>query len=197
MTLIPLRGGAQGLSLSYDLEALLDAQPNLNAVLETVWAGLLHVVSERWPDWPVEVWTRVAGGPDADGEGSDDGERGDGGAWQLQFRVFFGGDGSMDSKEVQTMVSFVLRALRLRLGADPELGWGGISDSWHPLWAVDDESVYRLLAPEATVEPSVYQLGHYGGEPAWFAATLEAWPLRNAEAPIELAEADTAWAFDH
>ena len=57
--ILPLRAGALGLSLCYELDGLIQKHRDLNRSLEEAWASLLTVLTERWPDWPIEVWTRL------------------------------------------------------------------------------------------------------------------------------------------
>ena len=193
---IPLRASGEALILSWDLEALAAATPNLNLDLEKVWAGLLTVVRDSWPDWPVELWTcveeteqaiEVDADPDAEGPSP----------YRLRFAFFFGG-GDRQTKTSAAMASFVLAALGNAVPLEPRADWGVIAPNWKPLWVVDDGAVLRLFAPEATLDRSVYLLGSYAGRPTWFAASEEAWPLQRAQEQIgiELADADVSWAFD-
>ncbi len=192
MTLIlPVRGGNQGLGLGYPLSKLVDAHDDLNRALEEAFAGLLTVLCEGWPDWPIEIWTRLVEPVVLDGPDDDDEEAPD---WTLEFRLFFAGEGPAHN-DVTAMLSVVTQGMSAVLQVEPKVSWAGIDPTWKPLWAIDDAAIYRLLAPERTVDPAVYMLGHYAGRPAWFAAALEAWPLQGAGLPISLAEADTGWAF--
>ncbi len=184
MTILPLRAGERGLCLDYPLTALLGRHRDLNRALEEAWAGLLTVVCEGWPDWPLEVWTRLE-------ERRSEGEEP---TWCLRFCLFFAGEGP-DNQDVAAMCDFATRGLQGVLEESPEVSWGGIDPGWQPLWAVDDASVYRLLAPEASLSRAVYLLGSYAGRPAWFAAALEAWPLHGSGLPIHVAEVDTSWVF--
>ncbi len=52
-----------------------------------------------------------------------------------------------------------------------------------------------MIADTQTIEPSVWLLGHYAGEPEYFAASFEAWPLQYTGLPVEKAEADLGWTF--
>ncbi len=203
--LIPLRAGHEALIVSWDLEEIVATLPQPNVELEKIWAGLLVVVRDSWPDLPVEVWTHVAERDlateiDVDAvpadEEDEDGQ-GQPSPYRLQFAVFFGGD-DRTSKTAAAMASFVLAGLSRAVPVEPEADWGPISPAWKPLWAIDDAQVMRLFAPEATLERSVYLLGSYAGRPTWFAASEEAWPLQRARAAIgiDLADADVSWAFD-
>ena len=187
MLILPLRAGERGLCLDYVLAALTKRHADLNRALEEAWAGLLTVVSESWPDWPLEVWTRLE---EEDEPDPDTGEP----RWKLRFCLFFADEGP-DNQDVAAMCDFATRGLQGVLELSPAVSWGGIDPDWSPLWAVDDATVYRLLAPEPTLSRGVYLLGSYAGQPAWFAATLEAWPLHGSSLGIELAEADSGWAF--
>jgi len=183
--ILPLRAGAIGLSLRYELDGLVQKHRDLNRSLEETWASVLTVLTERWPDWPVEVWSNLT--PTA----ADDGKP----TWDLEFRVFFAGE-QTNSRDVTAMVEFVVRGLADFLAAPAQVGWDGIRLGWHPLWAIDDGGVYRMLAPERTLDRAVYMLGHYAGQPSYFAAAVEAWPLSQAGLHIGLAEADLGWTFD-
>lgn len=184
MTVLPMRGGAEGLALCFDLDELLDAHTVLNPALEQAWASALLVLAEGWPDVPVEVWARVDEGADGDGL-----ER-----VELGYRVFFAGEGR-GSEVADSMSAFLRRALSQVLGVEPELSWLGVEPNHWPIWAIDDGAVYRLLAADRTIEESVLLVGEYGGEPTLFSAALEAWPLHDLDLGIQLAEADTDWAF--
>lgn len=188
--LIPMRGGEEGLVVTWDLAELYGLVPRPNVEFERVWAGVLTVVRDSWPDWPVEVWGMVTetGDDESEGEPSN--------TYSLSFAVFFGGEGRQ-SKTAAAMAAFVLSALNKSLPLAPASSWGQVDPDWKPLWVIDDAEVMRMLAPEATVEPSVYMLGSYAGVPTLFAASVEAWPLKPARGAIgvELAEADVAWAF--
>jgi len=183
--IVPLRGAAQAMSVVYDLAELTAAHNDLNRTLEEAWGGLLTVLTERWPDWPIEVWTRLL---------SEEQEEGDP-KWHLQFLVSFAGE-QADNREVAAMTGFLLRGLSRCLGKDAKLNRCPVSPDCKPLWVIDDARVLRLLVPEATLDDAVFMLGHYAGLPAYFAASVSAWPLTNSEAHIALAEADLAWAFD-
>jgi hypothetical protein len=187
--LLPLRGGSIALAITYDLDDLIEAHPHLNPALEQVWASVLGVSSERWPDWPLEVWSRVSVGV-MEADGHDPPVK----RYEVSYRVFFGGEGP-EVSDVVAISNFLVRGLAGLIRATPELSWGTIDPTWRILWAVDDGRVVRLLAPARSLGPSVFLLGHYAGEPTYFAATIEAWPLSTARLKIELAEADTAWAF--
>jgi hypothetical protein len=212
--LIPLRAGDEGLILSWDLEEVVGVLRDPNLEFERLWAGLLTVMRDSWPDWPIEVWAAV---DDASGDserdfgaafGEEDDEEvdadlppaeQDGAAspFRVKFALFFGGDGR-DSMTGAAMASFAIAAIARALPVEPVADWGHISPDWKPLWVVDDEVIYRLYAPEATIDSAMYLLGSYAGLPTWFAASEEAWPLHQAYAQlgIELADADTSWAFD-
>ena len=186
--LLPMRGGGIALAVTYDLDVLVDSHPHLNPTLEQTWASLLSVMMERWPDWPVEVWSRVAIGLKAEDDGPPVKR------WEVSYRVFFAGEGP-DVSDVVAMSNFLVQGLAGLLKAAPELAWGTIDPDWHALWAVDDGQVVRCLAQERGLGPAVFLVGHYAGEPTYFAATVEAWPLSTAALNVELREADTAWAF--
>ena len=185
--LIPLRAGDEGLVVSWNLGELFAVLPRPNVELERIWAGVLTVVRDSWPDWPVEVWGTIT-------ETSEEGDEAP--TFALSFAIFFGGEGR-GSKTAAAMAAFVLSALNKALPLEATSTWGRIDPDWKPLWVIDDAEVLRLLAPEHTVEPSVYMLGSYAGIPSLFAASLEAWPLTPARRQIgvELAEADVEWAF--
>jgi hypothetical protein len=187
--LMPLRGGPIALAITYDLDELVEAHPHLNPTLEETWASVLSVMAERWPDWPLEVWSRVAVGIKAAIDDTPSTPR-----YELSYRVFFGGEGP-DVSDVVAMSNFLVQALAGLIQAAPELAWGTIDPAWRSLWAVDDGEVIRLIATERALGPSVYLVGHYAGEPTYFSAAVEAWPLSTARLPIKLVEADTAWAF--
>ena len=51
--LIPMRAGDEGLVVSWDLEELVAVLPRPNVELERVWASVLTVVRDSWPDWPI------------------------------------------------------------------------------------------------------------------------------------------------
>ena len=189
MRTLPLRAGRNGLRLDYPLTGLIARHKDLNRSIEEAWAGLLTVVCEGWPDWPIEVWTRLVEQEVEDGAEEDEGAR-----WTLSFCVFFAGEGPENS-DVAAMCDFATRGLQGVLELSPSVSWAGVDPAWKPLWAVDDAAIYRLLVPEATLNGAVYLLGSYAGQPAWFAATVEAWPLHEVALPIELAEADLGWAF--
>lgn len=189
--LIPMRGGPEALVVSWDLNELFGVLPRPNLELERVWAGLLTVVRDSWPDWPVEVWACIEDTTELTDETEEPAA-----SFSLSFAVFFGGEGRT-SKTAAAMAAFVLSALNKALPLEARSSWGGIDPRWKPLWVVDDAEVLRMLAPEHTVEPSVYMVGSYAGIPSLFAASLEAWPLKPARRQIgvELAEADVEWAF--
>ena len=182
--IIPLRGAARAMSVVYDLEELTAAHKDLNCTLEECWGGLLTVLTERWPDWPIEVWTRLLS---EEKEGKQ--------TWYLQFLVSFAGE-QADNREVAAMTEFLLRGLSRYLRGEAQVNRCPISLECKPLWVVDDARVLRLLVPEHTIDLAVFLLGHYAGEPAYFAASVSAWPLANSDARIALAEADMAWAFE-
>ena len=182
--IVPLRGAAQAMSVVYGLEELTAAHKDLNYTLEEAWGGLLTVITERWPDWPIEVWARLLA-QEEDGKPK----------WYLQFLVSFAGE-QADNRDVAAMTELLLRGLSRCLGKDAQINRCPISPDCKPLWVIDDTEVLRLLVPEHTIDGAVFMLGHYAGEPAYFAASVSAWPLANSNASIALAEADTAWAFD-
>jgi hypothetical protein len=184
MRTLPLRADGPGLRLEYSLTELVAKHPDLNRSLEEAFAGLLTVVCEGWPDWPIEVWTRLVGV-----EVEDEEPR-----WIVSFCIFFGGEGP-DNSDVAAMVDFSIRGLQGVLELSPIIGWAGVDSTWKALWAVDDAQICRLQVPEATVDGAIFLLGSYAGQPAWFAATTEAWPLRDAGLPIALAQVDLGWAF--
>ena len=187
--ILPMRGGPIGLAITYDLDELIEANSHLNPMLEQVWASVLSVIAERWPDWPIEVWGQVAVGLSEAEEDKPPVPR-----WEALYRVFFGGEGP-DVPDVVAISNFLVQGLAALIDAPPELAWGTIDPDWFVLWAIDDGNVIRLLAPARSLEPSVFLIGHYAGEPRYFAAALEAWPLSTARLDIEFAEADTDWAF--
>ncbi len=188
--LLPLRGGAIALAITYDLDELVEAHPHLNPTLEQTWASVLSVMAERWPDWPMEVWSRIAVGMKPAEDDAPGTAR-----YELSYRVFFAGEGP-DVSDVVAMSNFMVQGLAGLIQAAPELAWGTITPDWRALWAVDDGAVVRLIATERAIGPSVYLIGHYGGEPTYFSAAVEAWPLSTARLAIQMAEADTAWAFE-
>jgi len=190
--MIPLRGGRHALGLRYSLNELLAVHGDPNRVLEEAWAGLLSILVRNWPDWPIEVWVRLAAGAVTD-DPTDDEEAG----WDVEFAVSFADQGP-DSKDVTAMIDAVTRGLKAVLQVEGALAWTRIDPDWNPMWAVDDGQVYRLLAPEPTIEQTVYLIGSYAGVPSMFASTLEAWPLARARRKlgVELADVDTGWAFD-
>lgn len=191
--IIPLRGGPEGLVIRWDIEEFAATVPRANVEIERIWAGLLTVVRDSWPDWPVEVWGAVeeVERDEDDAEGDSDAE-----AFSLSFAVFFGSEDRTD-KTAASMASFVLSAIHKALPLEPSSSWGTIDPTWKPLWTIDDAQVVRLFAPEATLDESVYLLGSYAGRPAWFAAALEAWPLVHTarDIGIELHDCDVSWAF--
>jgi hypothetical protein len=190
--LIPLRGGRQCLALAWQFQEIWERHDDLNRTLEQCFAGLLKVLAESWPDWPVEIWGSLVDRGLAEDEEEPD--QGFSPRWWLEYRVSFGGEGP-EQKDVAAMVAFVSQGLASVLGADPEVSWGSVDPDWRALWVVDDAEVYRLLAAEWTDEASVFLIGHYAGQPTLFAATLEAWPLKHARLGIRTAEADLGWAF--
>jgi hypothetical protein len=187
--LIPVRGGHLALALEYDFQGLVDRHPDLNRTMEEAWASLLSVVAESWPDWPIEVWSNLSKVEAVD---PDDPESLP--TWRLGYRVTFSGQDA-SNPDVAAMVAFITQGLGKVVDGDPEVSWAGISPGWRALWVVDDTQVFRMIADTQTIESSVWMLGHYAGEPEYFAATFEAWPLRHAGLPIERAEADLGWAF--
>ncbi|MCO4773640.1 MAG: hypothetical protein KDA24_26645 [Deltaproteobacteria bacterium] len=194
--MIPLRAGDEALVISWDLEEIAATLGNLNVEMERVWASLLTVVRDSWPEMPIEVWTTVEEVeliPEVDA----DPEPQPISPYRLKFAVFFGGGDRM-SKTVAAMASFVLSGISRAMPLEPEASWGTIAPDWKPLWAVDDANVLRLFAPERTLDRSLYLLGSYAGRPMWFAASEEAWPLQKAQEAIgiSLADADVTWAFD-
>jgi len=182
--IIPIRGARQALTISWDLDELVLRFDDLNKTLEQLWLSILSVLVERWPDWPVEVWTRLT--PIVEGEKS---------RYELDFLISVGSAGP-DDKHVAAVVRFLTAGVVKLVSTPPRFGWERIQADCKPLWLIDDAQVYRVLAPEDSVDRSVYLLGHYAGEPTWFAATLEAWPLHGAQLPLRLTDVDTAWAFD-
>ena len=182
--IIPLRGSRQALTIGWDLDDLVLQFDDLNRTLEELWLSVLSVLVERWPDWPVEVWTRLR--PIIDPEKP---------RYALDFLISVGAAGP-DDKHVAAVVRFLTAAVAKLIPGPPQLAWGRVDIDCKPLWVIDDGKVYRALAPEAAVERSVYLLGHYAGQPTWFAATLEAWPLHGAQVPLELIDVDMAWAFE-
>ena len=207
--MIPLRGGAEGLVLSFDVEDFVASASRPNVEIEKFWAGMLTVLRDRWPDWPIEVWGTIEGVDDEPIDLStieDDDEEPEPlppidpnappNSFTLSFMVFFGGE-ERSEPTVAAMAAFVVSAATRALPLEPNVRWGKLSEGWKPLWAVDDEEVLRLYASEATVEESVYLLGSYGGVPTLFAASMEAWPLQGASEQIgvQLADADPEWAW--
>ncbi len=187
---IPLRGAQTALAMDYSMAELMEEQNDLNRALEEAWAGLLTVLVRNWPDWPIELWSRV------DEVVPEDPTDEEGSAYFIRFRLSFAGEGPANS-DVTAMLDVVTRGMRAVTRVQPLLDWDGIGVDWLPLWAIDDGKVYRLLAPEMTVEDSVYMVGVYGGEPTLFAGTLEAWPLNQSRGAlgIEIAGVDLGWAF--
>lgn len=187
---IPLRGAQIALAMDYSMAELMEEHNDLNRALEEAWAGLLTVLSRNWPDWPIELWSRV------DEIVPDDPTDESGSTYLIRFRLSFAGEGPANS-DVTAMLDVVTRGMRAVTRVEPVLGWDGIGVDWLPLWAIDDGVLYRLLAPEMTVEDSVYMVGVYGGEPTLFAGTLEAWPLNLSRSAlgIEIAGVDLGWAF--
>lgn len=192
MITIPLRGAQHALGLRYSLPELLSLHGDPNRVLEEAWAGLLSIWSRNWSDWPIEVWVRLLENY-TKGDGADEPEAV---AWEVEFAISFAEQGP-DNGDVAAMIDAGTRGLRAVLKVDASLSWTRIDPDWHPLWAIDDGRVYRLLAPEPTIERTVYLIGIYSGVPAVFASTLEAWPLAHARTTlgVRLAEVDTGWAF--
>jgi len=188
--IIPLRGADIALGIDYSMGELMEEHQDINRTLEEAWAGLLTLLVRNWPDWPIELWSRLDEIP------NDDPTEDLPSQYLIRFRLSFGGEGPSNS-DVTAMLDVVTRGLRAVVRVEPELSWDGIGVDWFPLWAVDDGKVFRLLAPEATVENSVYMIGVYAGEPTLFAGTLEAWPLTGSRAAlgIEIAEVDLGWAF--
>ena len=182
--IVPLRGAAQAMAVTYSLEKLTAAHDDLNRTLEESWGGLLTVLTERWPDWPIEIWGRLLAFEEDEQP-----------KWHLQFLVSFAGE-QADNRDVVAMTGFVLRGLGRCLGIEPLVNRCPVGPDSKPLWVVDDGAVLRLLVPEATIDRAIFMLGHYAGQPAYFAASTEAWPLARSEISIGLAEADLAWAFD-
>ncbi len=181
--MLPLRGGPVSLALDYDLNALAQAHRNLNATLEQSWAALLTVICERWPDWPVEVWSQVV--PDDESKAKS--------PWKLSYRIYFAGEGQ-ENPEVTAIASFLVQGLGRFLKSKVAVEWSGGCFDWRPLWAIDDARVFRLLVPEQTLAPSLFLVGHYGGLPSYFASTVESWPLADAGLAIGLADVDTEWS---
>ncbi len=198
--LIPLRGGATTLGLEWDLEELVALNKNLNRTLEEAWGGLLTVLVESWPDWPIEVWSRLERrepeGDEAQEVQATPGAEPDAKVerWVLAYRVSFANEGA-ENADVAAMVTYVTRGLAAVLQVAPEVSWDAIEPGWKALWAIDDTQVYRLIADERTMEPSLWMVGQYAGLPSYFAATLEAWPLQGVRLPLKHAEADLGWAF--
>mgnify|MGYP007046914794 CR=1 FL=1 len=179
--------------VSWDLGELYAVLPRPNVEFERVWAGVLTVVRDSWPDWPVEVWgfvSEVFEDLDPTVEATEEQ------TFRLSFAIYFGGEGR-ESKTAAEMAAFVISALTKSIPMPPTPTWGGIDPDWKPMWAIDDAVLYRLLAPEATLEPSVYMLGSYASIPTLFAASVEAWPLKPSRTVIgvDLAEADVGWVF--
>lgn len=195
--LIPLRGGSTTLALEWDLEELVALHKDLNRVLEEAWAGLLTVLVESWPDWPIEVWSRLERREPGEDDAVDASELQPGEKlerWVLAYRVSFA-DEDASNADVAAMVTYVTRGLGAVLQTPAEVSWASVDPDWKALWSVDDAQVYRLIADERTMEPSLWMVGQYGGLPSYFAATLEAWPLQGVRLPILHAEADLGWAF--
>jgi hypothetical protein len=182
--IIPIRGARQALTVSWDLDDLVLRFDDLNRTLEELWASILSVLVERWPDWPIEVWTRLS--PIVEDEKP---------RYELDFLISVGAEGP-DDKHVAAVVRFLTAGVVKLMPNPPRFGWERIKTDCKPLWVIDDATVYRVLAPEDSVDQSVYLLGHYAGQPTWFAATVEAWPLHGAQLAVDLIDVDTAWAFD-
>ncbi len=189
MDIIPLRGARKALTIDYSMAELMEAHLDLNRTLEEAWAGLLTILVRNWPDWPIEVWSRIDVVDDPDETDAPS-------QYVIRFRVTFAGE-SADNSDVTAMIDTITRGLRAVTRVEAELGWGSVDVDWSPLWAIDDARVFRLIAPEPTVEDSVYLVGAYGGEPTLFAGTLEAWPLQQSRRAlgIEVAGVDLGWAF--
>ena len=187
--LIPVRGGHLALALDWDFQALVDRHPDLNRTMEEAWAGLLSVLAESWPDWPIEVWSELR---KIDPDDPTDPEALP--TWRLGYRVCFSGQDASNA-DVAAMVQFVTRGLGAVVDGTADVSWDGVTPGWKVLWAIDDAVVYRMIADTQTIESSVWLLGHYAGEPEYFAATFEAWPLQHAGLPVQRAEADLGWAF--
>ena len=183
--MLPLRGSRHALTISWDLDDLVLSSDDLNKSFEEMWLSLLSVLVERWPDWPIEIWTRLV--PVITDEAKA--------RWDLEFLVSVGSEGP-DDKHVAAVVRYLTAGVAKLIPIPPRLSWNRILTDCKPLWLVDDAQVYRVLAPEAGEEPALYLLGHYAGQPAWFAATVEAWPLHGVRLEVQLADVDTAWAFD-
>lgn len=188
--MIPVRGG-WGLVLSWSLAELVERHGDVNLVMEKAWASLLLVLAERWPDWPVEVWTRLER---VQVEGESDEEP----TVRLSYLVSFAGELPGETADLRAMSHVVLSGLGRLLESSAEPRTDRANLTWLPLWALDDAQVFRLLAPERTLDESVYLVGHYAGEHELFAAAVEAWPLNQArvrgEVPVKLADVDTEWA---
>jgi len=193
--MIPMRGGRNALSLSWGLGDLMGRHSDLNKTYEESWAGMLHVIVDSWADWPVEVWLRLVELELTEEERAEEEDKPLGG-WALQWLVSFAGEGP-ERRDVAAMVSFVTQGLESVLGEKPAVGWTSIDPGDKAMWVIDDGSVYRLYADVPTEEPMVFLIGHYAGEPALFAAAVEAWPLHRARRRlnVDLAEADLGWAF--
>lgn len=195
--LIPVRGGSVALALDWDFQGLVDRHPDLNRAMEEAWAGMLSVVAESWPDWPIEVWSlleRVE--PEEDDEPPPDPEDGEEPveAFRLGYRVCFSGQDA-ENADVAAMVQFITRGLAAVIDGPATVSWGAVVPGWRVLWVIDDAQLYRMVADTQTIEPSVWLLGHYAGEPEYFAASFEAWPLRYTGLPVKRAEADLGWTF--
>ena len=57
--MLPLRGSRHALTIAWDLDDLVLSSDDLNKSFEEMWLSLLSVLVERWPDWPIEIWTRL------------------------------------------------------------------------------------------------------------------------------------------
>lgn len=182
--ILPLRGSSSALTFAWDLDDLLLQFDDLNRTLEELWASLLTVLLERWPDWPVEIWGRLT--PVLDSEKP---------RWSLDFVISIGALGPED-RHVAAVVRFLTEGVAKLIPVEARLSWGRVDVRCKPLWLIDDGQIHRALAPEGSVERTVYLLGHYAGQPAWFAATLEAWPLHGSGLQVQLTDVDMAWAFE-
>jgi hypothetical protein len=189
--LIPLRGAQCALALDYSMAALRGEHHDLNTALEEAWAGLFIVLVRNWPNWPIELWSRVDALPEDPLADENTPTQ-----YVVRFRLSFAGEG-VDNSDVAAMLDVVTRGLRAVMRVEPELSWAPIRSDYLPLWAIDDGMVYRLLAPEMTVEDSIYMIGSYAGEPRLFASTLDAWPLAGSRRAlgIHLCGVDLGWAF--
>ncbi|MEE2828713.1 MAG: hypothetical protein VX498_05970, partial [Myxococcota bacterium] len=181
---IPLRGSRTALTFTWELDVLVGQFDDLNRTLEELSASVLTVLVERWPDWPVEVWGCL-------GEVSEGSKP----RWDLDVRFSIAGLGPED-KHVAAVARFLIEGVSKLIPIEARMSWEKIDLSCRPLWIIDDGLVHRVLAPEGSVEQSVYLLGHYAGQPSWFAAAIEAWPLHGTGLSIQLSDVDLAWAFE-